>query len=1103
MTWIEPIYPAQELQSAGDGPTVHLSAPWNEDGFTGQGVRVGVIDGGFKDFSAHQGTDLPKSVTALCFNRISPGITSDIATCETGSQHGSAVAEAIIDIAPDAELYISNPHTAADLQQAVQWMTDQGVDIINHSIGWGWDGPGDGTSPNSNSPLNSVDAAVAAGILWINAAGNHGHTSWMGPPADQNKNRWMEFSGAEENRLLLSGGDKVGIHLRWDDDWPGASRDLDIYLYDSSGRELSAATSAQTGQPGHKPRETLSYSISRSGTYSIKVKLNGGTLPDWVQMTVWNAAGNLSVNTGGSITNPAESANPGLISVGAANWADTDRINHYSSQGPTPDGRTKPELVGADGGRSEVYNDIFNGTSQAAPHVAGIAALAHQRISNPTPTSVANYLKWTARASGNSSPNNTWGWGFAVLANTDYDSDDDQLIEVSSLQQLDAMRWDPSGDGNYANPLYRTAFPNALPHMSCGHDQCQGYELTEDLDFDTNQDKTVDENDDYWNQGQGWAPLGTATDPFATTLQGNGHAIRNLRVNRAGAIGAGLFAHADSNSRTSNLIVTSADVHAHASAAILIGSNAGVITAVRVSGTVTTEQNSAGGITGHNTGSIQACSAEVDVATTGVDAGGLAGANSGTITTSHSSGEILAGQRVGGLAGNNTGAISASYSNATVEGDDAVGGPAGSNGGTISHAYSTGFVTGSANTGGLLGQSDGTTTVAYWDTETSGQTASAAGAGQTTAELQQPTDYTGIYAAWNINIDGTTGNDDPWHFGSPTDYPTLHSPTGPGAPSDVQATTGPKSITLTWSTAPTNRAPITSYQYQLDEGPWVNIPGGANAGPHTVQELENGVSYSLTVRAVNALGAGQPSASVSATPIGPPDPPSINDIITGTDTIVVSWSEPDQNGGRPVSSYDLRIAPDGANLSTDSAWTTHTQVWTSGDLEYSITPLETRQRYHVQLRAVSSGGASPWSPPGQDHDLDDDGLIEIINLTQLNALRWNTRGPRSNPNPVQNANYAAAFPSAITGRGCTATRCTGYELAADLDFDTNGDGSADDQDAYWNDGQGWNPIGDSTDQFRTTFQGNRHTISNLFINRPLDSHVGLFGYLTRGAEFPA
>ena len=40
-------------------------------------------------------------------------------------------------------------------------MTDHDLDIINHSVGWIWSGPGDGTSPYSNSPLRTVDAAVA------------------------------------------------------------------------------------------------------------------------------------------------------------------------------------------------------------------------------------------------------------------------------------------------------------------------------------------------------------------------------------------------------------------------------------------------------------------------------------------------------------------------------------------------------------------------------------------------------------------------------------------------------------------------------------------------------------------------------------------------------------------------------------------------------------------------------------------------------------------------------------------------------------------------------------------------------------------------------
>ena len=58
-------------------------------------------------------------------------------------------------------------------------MTDQGVDVINHSMGWFFDGPGDGTSPYSVSPLKAVDLAVNRGIVWVNSAGNDARTTWF------------------------------------------------------------------------------------------------------------------------------------------------------------------------------------------------------------------------------------------------------------------------------------------------------------------------------------------------------------------------------------------------------------------------------------------------------------------------------------------------------------------------------------------------------------------------------------------------------------------------------------------------------------------------------------------------------------------------------------------------------------------------------------------------------------------------------------------------------------------------------------------------------------------------------------------------------------
>ncbi len=124
-----------------------------------------------------------------------------------------------------------------------------------------------------------------------------------------------------------------------------------------------------------------------------------------------------------------------------------------------------------------------------------------------------------------------------------------------------------------------------------------------------------------------------------------------------------------------------------------------------------------------------------------------------------------------------------------------------------------------------------------------------------------------------------------------------------------------------------------------------------------------------------------------------------------------------------------------------------------------------------------------------DYDTDDDNLIEIANLAQLNAMRWDVDG-----NGVPDGgSYAAAFPNAVTNMGCAAT-CLGYELTADLDFDTDGSGTANAADTYWRGGLGWGPIGTLASPYTGVFHGNGHIISNLFIDR-ITAQVGLFGVL--------
>ena len=142
----------------------------------------------------------------------------------------------------------------------------------------------------------------------------------------------------------------------------------------------------------------------------------------------------------------------------------------------------------------------------------------------------------------------------------------------------------------------------------------------------------------------------------------------------------------------------------------------------------------------------------------------------------------------------------------------------------------------------------------------------------------------------------------------------------------------------------------------------------------------------------------------------------------------------------------------------------------------------------------------PASAVGGDYDHDNDGLIEVRTLAQLNVIRLDRDGD-SLVDVDDLPEYLDAFPGALDDMGCPADGCKGYELAASLDFDTNGNGEADAGDAYWNDGTGWEPIrfGERSqapdgNNYKGTFDGNGFAIANLYIDRPDASPVGLFSY---------
>ena len=440
------------------GYEIHNADAWQNLGYTGTGIKIGIIDMGFLNYSDLMGSELPSTVTARCYTGVT-SYTSSVSDCETNlgtsnkNRHGTAVAEAIYDMAPDAEFYISSIIHDAHMRYATDWMISQGVDVINMSLGQSINASkGDGTSALYESVLNGIDDAVENGIVWINAAGNEAKSMWYGTNYhDVDADGWIEIhhdeyltNPVEQNCMSLSNGQEIIVSMRWDDDWPSATTDLDIYLLridSTSSSIVKGSDYPQNGGSNDYPSEIFIYEASSSGQYCLGIVDRTPDKPaSWVQVQVFGEdldiyGQNLSYDSSYTIGSPGESSNPGMLAVGATDWQSNTQIESFSSRGPTADGRIKPDIVGVDDARSSTWGSWL-GTSQSSPHVAGLAALIRQAFPTFTPDEVTSYLKQTATPRGESVPNNIWGYGLAHLP--DYlnisDMDDLQTIEGQSLQ---------------------------------------------------------------------------------------------------------------------------------------------------------------------------------------------------------------------------------------------------------------------------------------------------------------------------------------------------------------------------------------------------------------------------------------------------------------------------------------------------------------------------------------------------------------------------------------------------------------------------------------------------------------------------------------------
>lgn len=404
-------------------------------GITGEGVKVGIIsDGSSGLIQAQNSGDLPDNVTL--FDSCIPTVVGQCA-------EGTAMAEIIHDIAPDAELAIADGlgSSLEFIQRLEQLANNFNADIIVDDLGFllePYFEDGDVAQAVNDLPDN---------IIYVTAAGNDGDQyyqgSYTGRPAAlfgglADIHDFDESTIQAEALPISVFGSSEGqscVFLQWNDPFifSGSSNptgnDYDLLIFDSENN-LEANTLIAASEDAVSTVEFVCFDNPQvTTTYYVVVRQFSGADRE-LKIVITGLASPVqagsSINTGlspeGSIFGHASVER--AITVGAinANEPGNDDIASFSSQGPvlisfpSVETRAKPDITGIDGVSvtgSAGFPSTFFGTSAAAPHIAGITALLKSFNPNATVDEIKNALLNGATDLGPNGRDNIYGTGRA------------------------------------------------------------------------------------------------------------------------------------------------------------------------------------------------------------------------------------------------------------------------------------------------------------------------------------------------------------------------------------------------------------------------------------------------------------------------------------------------------------------------------------------------------------------------------------------------------------------------------------------------------------------------------------------------------------------
>lgn len=402
--------------SASQGIVSHRAREVNNNlGVTGAGITIGVLSDSAEFIPNLKATgDLPAGAMILPGRDIISG---------PGSSEGTALMEIVYDMAPGANVLFATAFNSPEsFGDNIRALAQAGCQVIVDDVGWSTEGV------FQNGPIaKAVDDVSAAGVVYFSSAGNGGSAlrgnsgTWVG---DYNFSGGIFLGQWEIHNYgggIIGNGTSGGYtFLQWSDPLGGSANDYDLIAVDNSFNILDASTNFQTGT--QDPFEDM---VPPAGSFLLLLKFSGA--PRALYLSGFGPV--LGVQTPGSTF--GHPASPNGIGVAAVHWNSERRGTRpfvggaanptevFSSDGPArrfynPDGTaitpnnflfgtngglalSKPDIAAADAVtcRTPGFNPFF-GTSAAAPHAAGIAALIKAKKPSLTRAQIIAIMKGTA-----------------------------------------------------------------------------------------------------------------------------------------------------------------------------------------------------------------------------------------------------------------------------------------------------------------------------------------------------------------------------------------------------------------------------------------------------------------------------------------------------------------------------------------------------------------------------------------------------------------------------------------------------------------------------------------------------------------------------------